>query len=146
MIQSHCQNLENVYHSAKINRIPYQGMTLKVMEGTAELTYPVSADFYHKLEGLHRSVYFKMLDDAAYFAVNSIAPEYLMLTTSLSIDLLKPVRKGTLTTEGTVVFSSKNLGVAEAFLLEERKRKIATGTGRFVKSRSTLADALESNS
>lgn len=75
-------------------------MTLKISEGAAELTYPLSADFYHKLEGLHRSVYFKMLDDADYC---------LMLTTYLSIDLLKPVRKGTLTTEGTVVFSSKNL-------------------------------------
>jgi len=28
-------------------------MTLKIREGAAELTYPVSADFYHKLEGLY---------------------------------------------------------------------------------------------
>jgi uncharacterized protein (TIGR00369 family) len=117
-------------------------MTLKISEGAAELTYPVSTDFFHKMEALHGSVYFKMLDDAAYFAVNSIVPGYFVLMTSFSIDLLRPVTKGTLTTEGTVVFSSNSLWVAEAVLLDERQRKIAKGTGRFVKSTSTLADAL----
>jgi len=58
-----------------------------------------------------------MLDDADYC---------LILTTSLSADMLKPVRQGTLTTAGTVEFSSKNLEVSEALLLEERQRKIAT--------------------
>jgi uncharacterized protein (TIGR00369 family) len=144
MNESHFQNLENVYHSAKINRIPYKGMTLKVSEGTAELTYSVSPDFFHKMEALHGSVYFKMLDDAAYFAVNSIVPEFFVLTTSFSIDLLRPVTGGKLTAKGTVSFSSKNLWIAEAVLTDDRGRKIAIGKGRFAKSRFTLEDALES--
>ena len=146
MNESHFQKLEDVYHSAKINRIPYRGMTLTVSEEAAELTYPVSSDFFHKMEALHGSVYFKMLDDAAYFAVNSIVPEHLVLTTSFSIDLLRPVTGGTLTAKGTVSFSSKNLWVAEAVLLDERGRKIAMGKGRFVKSRFTLSQVLEENS
>ncbi|MGB6035486.1 MAG: PaaI family thioesterase [Cryomorphaceae bacterium] len=146
MNESHFQKLEDVYHSAKINRIPFRGMTLKVSEEAAELTYPVSSDFFHKMEALHGSVYFKMLDDAAYFAVNSIVPEYFVVTTSFSIDLLRPVTGGTLTAKGTVSFSSKNLWVGEAVLLNERGRKIAIGKGRFAKSRFTLEDALESNS
>ena len=146
MNESHFQKLEDVYHSAKINRIPYRGMTLKVIEGAAELTYPVSSDFFHKMEALHGSVYFKMLDDAAYFAVNSIVPEYFVVTTSFSIDLLRPVTGGTLTAKGTVSFTSKNLWVGEAVLLDERGRKIAMGKGRFVKSRFTLPQILEKTS
>jgi len=143
MNESHFQKLEDVYHSAKINRIPYRGMTLKVIEGTAELTYPVSSDFFHKMEALHGSVYFKMLDDAAYFAVNSIVPEYFVVTTSFSIDLLRPVTGGTLTAKGTVSFTSKNLWIAEAVLVDERGRKIAIGKGRFTKSRFTLQEVSE---
>jgi len=143
MNKSHFQNLENVYYSAKINRIPYRGMTLKVSEGAAEITYPVSSDFFHKMEALHGSVYFKMLDDAAYFAVNSILPEYFVVTTSFSIDLLRPVTGGTLTAKGKTIFSSKHLWIAEAVLVDERGRKIAIGKGRFTKSRFTLQEVLE---
>ncbi|HKK39400.1 MAG TPA: PaaI family thioesterase [Cryomorphaceae bacterium] len=143
MNQLHFKKLENVYHSAKINRIPYRGMTLKVSEGVAELTYPVSSDFFHKMEALHGSVYFKMLDDAAYFAVNSVVAENFVVTTSFSIDLLRPVTGGTLTATGAVSFSSKNLWVAEAVLVDERGRKIAIGKGRFTKSRFTLQEVLE---
>lgn len=140
MNKSHFQTLENVYHSAKINRIPFKGMTLRVNHEAAELTYSVSSDFFHKMEALHGSVYFKMLDDAAYFAVNSIVPEYFVVTTSFSIDLLRPVNKGILTAKGTVSFTSKNLWIAEAVLTDDRGRKIAVGTGRFAKSRFTLSE------
>lgn len=141
MNESHFQKLENAFHSAKINRIPYRGMTLKVSEEAAEITYPVSSDFFHKMEALHGSVYFKMLDDAAYFAVNSIVPEYFVLTTSFSIDLLRPVVSGTLIATGSVSFSSKNHWIAEAVLTDDRGRKIAIGKGRFVKSRFILPEA-----
>ncbi|MCZ4409826.1 PaaI family thioesterase [Cryomorphaceae bacterium 1068] len=141
MNESHFKKLEELFHSAKINRIPFEGMTLKVSEGAAEITYPVSSDFFHKMEALHGSVYFKMLDDAAYFAVNSIVPEYFVVTTSFSIDLLRPVTGGTLSAKGTLSFTSKNLWVAEAVLLDERGRKIAIGKGRFVKSRFILSEA-----
>jgi uncharacterized protein (TIGR00369 family) len=127
--------LEEAYHSAKINRIPYKEMRIDVSEGEAMLTYPVSSDFFHKMEALHGSVYFKMLDDAAYFAVNSLVEDFFVVTTSFSIDLLRPVSKGQLIAVGKVSFSSKNLWVAESILFDERKRKVAIGKGRFVRSK-----------
>ncbi|MCH2215053.1 MAG: PaaI family thioesterase [Flavobacteriales bacterium] len=138
MNQNHFQKLEEAYHSAKINRIPYKDMTLEVEEGKAQLSYPVSSDFFHKMEALHGSVYFKMLDDAAFFAVNSLVQDVFVLTTSFSIDLLRPVNEGLLKAESWVTFESRNLWVAESHLLDERGRKIAIGKGRFTKSKISL--------
>ncbi len=138
MNEAHFKKLEHAYHSAKINQIPYKDMILTVSEGEAKLTYPVSSNFFHKMEGLHGSVYFKMLDDAAFFAVNSLVEGVFVLTTSFSIDLLRPVRTGNLIAEGWVSFESRNLWVAESTLTDERGRKVAIGKGRFVKSNIPL--------
>ena len=138
MNEAHFKKLEEIYHTANINRIPYKNMKLSVSEREAMLTYPVHSDFFHKMEALHGSVYFKMLDDAAYFAVNSIVEEVFVLTTSFSIDLLRPVTQGNLIAVGKVSFESKNLWVAESILFDEKKRKVALGKGRFAKSRITI--------
>lgn len=138
MNKDHFQKLEEAFHSANINQIPYKDMILEVGEGSAQLTYPVSEEFFHKMEALHGSVYFKMLDDAAFFAVNSLVRDIFVLTTSFSIDLLRPVKSGLLKAEGWVTFESRNLWVAESHLLDERGRKIAIGKGRFTKSRISL--------
>jgi len=138
MNQAHFEKLEELYHTAKINRIPYKNMKLSVSAREAMLTYPVSSDFFHKMEALHGSVYFKMLDDAAFFAVNSIVEDAFVLTTSFSIDLLRPVTKGNLIAVGKVSFESRNLWIAESILFDEKKRKVALGKGRFAKSRITI--------
>ncbi|MEM9051444.1 MAG: PaaI family thioesterase [Bacteroidota bacterium] len=138
MNQVHFQKLEEAFHTANINQISYKDMILKVEEGKARLSYPVSSDFFHKMEALHGSVYFKMLDDAAFFAVNSLVEDVFVLTTSFSIDLLRPVTKGLLKAEGWVSFESRNLWVAESHLLDDRGRKIAVGKGRFAKSKISL--------
>jgi uncharacterized protein (TIGR00369 family) len=134
----HFQKLEEAYHTANINRIPYKDMILKVEQGKAQLSYQVSSDFFHKMEALHGSVYFKMLDDAAFFAVNSVVSDVFVLTTSFSIDLLRPVKSGELTAKGWVSFESRNLWVAESVILDEKGRKVALGKGRFAKSKIPL--------
>jgi uncharacterized protein (TIGR00369 family) len=136
--EKHFTKLKEAYHTAKINSIPYKDMVLNVERGKASLTYPVSSDFFHKMEALHGSVYFKMLDDAAFFAVNSLVPEVFVLTTSFSIDLLRPVTSGTLTAKGWVSFESRNLWVGESALYDEKGRKVAIGKGRFTKSKIQL--------
>ena len=33
---------------------------------------PIKKDYFHALEAIHGSVYFKILDDAAFFAAQSV--------------------------------------------------------------------------
>lgn len=49
---------------------------------------PVKPSSFHAAGALHGSVLFKALDDAAIFAVYSVEPEVLVVTTSFTTYLL----------------------------------------------------------
>ncbi|CAA6828501.1 MAG: Phenylacetic acid degradation protein paaI, partial [uncultured Aureispira sp.] len=98
----------------------------------------VSPKYFHALGAMHGSVYFKLLDDAAFFSVNSIVPDVFVLTTNYNINIVRPVSQGVIRAVGTVKFISKNLWIAESTLYDEKGRTIAFGTGHFARSKVAL--------
>lgn len=88
----------------------------------------------------HGSVYFKLLDDAAYFACQTVIEDHFIVTTNFSINLLHPVTKGIVRAERTVDYIGGNLFTASARLVDEKGRLCATGQGQFMKSKIHLAD------
>ena len=46
---------------------------------------PIKEDYFHALNAIHGSVYFKMLDDAAFFAAQSVVEDYMLLTANFNI-------------------------------------------------------------
>jgi uncharacterized protein (TIGR00369 family) len=137
-MSEHFRKLENMYLSAPINS--FFRPTLEVSKGRAVLTMEVRPDFFHAADAVHGSVYFKALDDAAYFAVNSLVHGHFVLTVSFNTYLLRPVTGGCLRAEGAVVSTSKNLFVADSVLFDGEDRQIARGSGTFMRSRISLDD------
>ena len=133
--EEHFRKLERMYHGAPINRF-YEPI-MHVGNGTAELRFPVKPDFFHAAHAIHGSVYFKALDDAAFFAVSSLVTDVFVLTASYNIYLTRPVTEGLLHASGRVVHRSRNLFLAEAELFDGEKRLVARGSGSFM--RSTIA-------
>lgn len=117
----------------------YTGTTMVIGQETAEITLPIRPEYFHAANAVHGSVYFRLLDDAAFFAANSIVPDVFVLTTSFNIHLVRPVTKGLLTARGSVKSASRNLIVAESELFNEEGKKIAFGTGSFMKSKIALS-------
>ncbi len=136
----HYRRLERMYHSAPINRF-YQP-TLHVSEAKAEVALTVRPDFFHAAGALHGSVYFKSLDDAAFFATNSVVHDVFVLTVTFNVVLLRPVTQGPITAVGRLVHRSRNLYVAEAELSDEQNRPLARGSGTFVRSAIHLGPEL----
>jgi uncharacterized protein (TIGR00369 family) len=133
--EEHFRKLERMYHGAPINRL-YEP-TIHIASGMTELRQPVKPDFFHAAHALHGSVYFKALDDAAFFAVSSLVTDVFVLTTSYNVYLTRPVTEGTLHASGRVVHRSRKLFIAEAELVDDEKRLVARGSGSFM--RSTIA-------
>ena len=131
----HFRKLERLYHGAPINRFYHP--TLTVSEGTAELLIPVRPEFFHAAHAVHGSIYFKALDDAAFFAVNSLVADVFVLTASFNLYLTRPVTEGTLRAVGRVVHRSRNVFLAEAELVDGEGRAVGRGSGSFM--RSTIA-------
>lgn len=141
-LETHYRKLENMYHFGPINQELYKGVQLTVSHERAEITQPIESKFFHAGMSLHGSVYFKLLDDVAYFAVQSSILDAFIYTTTFSIQLLRPVKKGTIKAIGTVTFKSKNLFIADAVLYDDKNREVARGSGNFMKSQLELNESL----
>ena len=107
-------------------------------EGLAEVRMPVQEALFHAAGAVHGAYYFKLLDDAAFFAANSIVEGVFVLTVSFNVQLLRPVSSGTLISRGTLVRSSKSLLFADAIVTTEDGREISRGTGIFSRSKIAL--------
>jgi uncharacterized protein (TIGR00369 family) len=94
----------------------------------------VRRDFYHAANAAHGALYFKALDDAAFFAVNSLVADVFVLTVSLNAYLIRPVSEGEIRAVGQVVHRSRRMYVAESQLYDSADREIARGSGTFVPS------------
>ena len=130
--EEHYRKLERMYASAPINA--FFRPQMRVSEGEAVVTTTVRRDFFHAANAAHGAFYFKMLDDAAFFAVNSLVTDVFLLTVSLNAYLLKSVSEGEIEALGRVVHRSRRLFVAESQLVDSEGRQIARGSGTFVPS------------
>lgn len=135
----HFVGLERMYLRAPIN--DFYRPNIDVSEGRAVIEIDVADRFYHAAGAVHGSVYFKMLDDAAFFAANSLERKVFVLTTSFTMYLTRPVSAGRLRSVGHVVHRSKSQFIAEAVVYDSAQNEVARGSGVFVRSKIRLSDA-----
>jgi uncharacterized protein (TIGR00369 family) len=134
----HWRALERLYASAPINHLFRSTLTV-TGEGKAQIVFPVEPSGFHAAGAAHGTLYFKMLDDAAFYAANSIITDRFLLTTAFNLHLTKPVRGGTIVAEGHWVSGRRRVLVAESRLVDEEGDEIGRGTGTFMRSRIPLS-------
>ncbi|WP_217895577.1 PaaI family thioesterase [Oceanospirillum sanctuarii] len=137
MTQDHFEKLEKMYLSGRCNDL-YQP-EINVSKGEAEISFQIQESFFHAAGAVHGSVLFKALDDAAYFAANSMEKRFFMVTASFTTYFLRPVNKGRLTAKGQVVNRGKTQLIAESVVYDERGKEVARGNGVFVASTTPLS-------
>lgn len=130
--EEHYRKLERLYLGAPCN--DYYRPQLKIGKGTAELIIPVREEFFHAAGAVHGSVYFKSMDDAAFFAANSLVADVFVLTASFHVQFLRPITSGEMRTVGKVIYSSSRYFFAESAIYNSRGVEIARGSGNFVRS------------
>ena len=135
-LDEHFRRLERMYAAAPVN--DYFRPHITIMEGQAEVTIPVRPDFYHAARAIHGAIYFKAMDDAAFFAVQSIVTDVFIVTVTYNVYLTRPVSEGTLRSVGRVVHRSRQLFLAEAELFNGDK-SVGRGSGSFMRSTIPLA-------
>lgn len=133
----HYRKLENMMHSAPI--VCLVGARVTIDEGCAQITLPVKKELFHAAGALHGSMYFLAMDNAAFFAVNSLVEDVFVLTSTFTTYLLRPVSDGVARAVGRVVNAGKSQYIAESVLYDREDREIARGSGIFVKSKIALS-------
>lgn len=134
--EDHYRKLERMYLSAPLN--DFYRPTIRVDRARSEITVPVNEHLFHAAGAVHGSAYFKMLDDAAWFAVNSLVTDEFVLTTTFNVYLTRPVSSGLLRSVGQVVNEGRTRWIAEAVVYDSEGRDVGRGSGSFVKSGRTL--------
>lgn len=126
----HFARLINLFATAPVQQI-FAGSSMQLEEGVCRIQFPVTPSLFHGAGALHGSAYFKLLDDAAYFAAATASPTYFLLTAKFDIKLLRPVHEGLLTAVGNLESVTERVLTASARLLNESGQPVATGTGQF---------------
>lgn len=134
----HWRALEGLYASAPINHLFRSALEI-IGQGRARITFDIDETAFHAAGAAHGTVYFKMLDDAAFYAANTLMTDRFLLTSAFNLHLTKPLRAGRVIAEGQWVSGRRRVLVAESRLLDAEGDEVARGTGTFVRSRIALS-------
>jgi uncharacterized protein (TIGR00369 family) len=135
---AHFRALESLYRRAPINRL-FESRLEIVSEGLARISFEVREEQFHAASAAHGTVYFKMMDDAAFYACNSLVTDRFLLTTAFNILFTRPLRAGPATVEGRWASGKRRVFVGEARLLDSRGELAASGTATFMRSHIPLS-------
>ena len=134
----HWRALEGLYGSAPINN-QFRSRLEITGEGHARIRFLIDETCFHAAGAAHGTIYFKMLDDAAFYAANTLVTDRFLLTTSFNLHFTKPVRQGEVVAEGRWVSGRRRVLVAESRLIDAEGEEIGRGTGTFMRSRIALS-------
>ena len=135
---AHFRALENLYRSAPINRLFRSELTIPEA-GHSIIEFDVDEEQFHAAGAVHGTVYFKMLDDAAFYAANSLVSDRFLLTTAFNLLFTRPIGPGRIRAEGKWISGKRRVFVAEASLIDMDGEEVGRGTGTFMRSQFALS-------
>ena len=135
---AHFKALENLYRSAPIN--DRFGSEIEIAEaGLARIRFEVEPASFHAAGAAHGTLYFKMMDDVAFYACNTMVSDRFLLTTAFNLVFTRPLKSGPVVAEGRWISGRRRVFVGEAKLLLPDGEEAARGTGTFMRSHIPLA-------
>ena len=119
----HYRALESLYGSAPVNAL-FESSLEVVGEGRSRIEFTVTEAAYHAAGAAHGTIYFKMLDDAAFYAANALVSDRFLLTTAFNLHFTKPMKEGPARAEGRWISGLLGYPYEEdvrAFMFTERQ-------------------------
>ena len=135
---AHFRGLEALYRQAPVNGL-FESELEIIEEGRSRIRFEVRPELFHAAGAAHGTLYFKMLDDAAFYACNSLVTDRFLLTTGFNLLFTRPLRSGLVTAEGRWASGRRRVFVGEARLIDSDGEEAARGTGTFMRSHIPLS-------
>ncbi|GAC1577152.1 MAG: hypothetical protein NVS3B5_09100 [Sphingomicrobium sp.] len=136
--EAHFRALERLYASAPINRL-FESQLSLIGAGESRIDFAVAGGAFHAAGAAHGTLYFKMLDDASFYAANSLVSDRFLLTTAFNLHFTKPLTEGPAIAEGRWISGRRRVFVAEARIVDSTGEECARGTGTFLRSHIALS-------
>ncbi len=126
-----------MYVGAPVNRL--YAPEIRIARGECEIRVRVREEFLHAAGAVPGAGLFKMLDDSAFFAANSLDLEHFVLTDGFTTWFLRPVAEGILVGRGRVLHGGRTRFLAESVVTDGDGRELARGSGSFARGRTRLS-------
>ncbi len=144
----HYRRCAKMYRFAPVNSPDRFAARVHVGPKQAVVMMPPKAEYCHSAFALHGCNYFKMLDDACFFAAQSTNSTHFAVTTSFTTYITRPVVPSDevplLTSRGVVTSASKSLILAEAVMTMPDGTEVARGSGTFMPHPKFLLNTIPS--
>jgi len=136
--RAHFDGLAALYRAAPVNALFRS--TLEIPEaGVARIPFEVTPETFHAARAAHGTLYFKMMDDAAFYACNSLVSDRFLLTTAFNLVFTRPMKAGPALAEGRWISGKRRVFVGEARIVLPGGEEVARGTGTFMRSHIPLS-------
>ena len=135
---AHFRALETLYASAPVNQL-FRSLIRITEPGVARIEFDVERTLFHAANAAHGTLYFKMMDDAAFYACSSLVSDRFLLTTAFNLVFTRPLKEGPVVAEGRWISGRRRVFVGEARLLMPDGEEAARGTGTFMRSHIPLS-------
>lgn len=136
--KAHLRALEELYVSAPVNA-HYESAIRLDEAGVSRIEFMVGEDHFHAAGAAHGGLYFKMLDDAAFYAANGLVSDRFLLTTAFNLHFTRPMKTGRAVAEGRWISGKRRVLVAEARIVDASGEECGRGTGTFMRSHIALS-------
>lgn len=136
-LKEHFTKLESMYLSDSANDLYEPGIRLS--EGAADVLIPMKNRLADPAGTVRSSVCYKVMADAATYAVNATVANVVVKPVAFSIYMTEAVPKGMLIARGRFVGSSGDHLMAESLLTDSDGVEIARGSGTFIAGDTELS-------
>ncbi len=136
--QAHFDGLAALYRVAPINGLFRSTLEIPAA-GVARIAFEVTPETFHAADAAHGTLYFKMMDDAAFYACNSLVSDRFLLTTAFNLVFTRPMKAGPALAEGRWISGKRRVFVGEARIVLGDGEEVARGTGTFMRSHIPLS-------
>ena len=136
--RAHFRRLEQLYLSAPINA-GFKSDIAITSPGEARIRFTVDPAHFHAAGAAHGTLYFKMMDDAAFYACSSTVTDRFLLTTAFNLVFSRPLKGGEVVAEGRWISGKRRVLIGEARLVDSSGEEAARGTGTFMRSHIALS-------
>lgn len=137
--QDHIRRLERMYHNANTNALIPANLDI-VDRGRAELKMPIDERYLQAGQAVHGMLYFKAMDEVAFYAAQSLVTDMMLLTESMNIHFTRPLFMGTMHADAQVIKTGRTVHIVEARVSDEQGRLSSFATATFMPGRLPLGD------
>tara|TARA_Y100000588_G_C14102902_1_gene859614 strand:+ start:190 stop:618 length:429 start_codon:yes stop_codon:yes gene_type:complete len=135
-MSKHYTKLENMYTKAPFNK--FLKSSIKIDQGVCEIIMKIKNEMHNEIKTMHNAYYFMLLDNSAFFAINSLVEDVIISTKSFEIDFLKPIQSGDLIAKAKFVEKTMGNYIASAKLFDQENNLIGKGRGIYRRSKQQL--------